>query len=161
MTIHNSTNNLAPVLQEQHTIVQDYIRMTSRLLADLIEAEGYDCQSIFNSQDVPQISVERYLHRLHKYTHFSPQCLVLAVVYLDRYNMAEAEFSLNKFNVHRFFLTCLVLAVKFHDDIYFDNLTFEKAGGVTISQLMTFELEVFEKINFNAQVDCEEYEALH
>ena len=78
---------------------------------------------------------------------------MIAVIYLDRYNMAEPDFSLNKYNVHRFFLTCLVLAVKYHDDIYFDNLTFEKAGGVTISQLFIFELEIFEKMGFNASVD--------
>lgn len=38
--------------------------------------------------------------------------------------MAETNFSLNKYNVHRILLTCLMMAVKFHDDIYFDNLAF-------------------------------------
>jgi predicted outer membrane repeat protein len=31
-----------------------------------------------------------------------------------------------------------MMAVKFHDDIYFDNLAFEKGGGVAASQLFTF-----------------------
>ena len=98
---------------------------------------------MFNSQEEPPIRMEKYLQRLHKYTHYSPQCLIVALVYLDRYNMAEPEFTLNKFNVHRFFLTCLILAVKYNDDIYFDNLTFEKVGGVSMSQLFAFELEIF------------------
>ena len=103
-----------------------------------MEAEDFECESIFNSQEVPAITMEKYLQRLQKYTKFSPQCLVMALIYLDRYNMAEHDFSLNKYNVHRFFLSCLVIAVKYNDDIYFDNLTFVKAGGVTTSQLMSF-----------------------
>lgn len=46
-----------------------------------------------------------------------------------------------------------MVAVKFHDDIYFDNLTFEKGGGVSASQLFNFELELFEKMGFNAYVE--------
>jgi hypothetical protein len=57
-------------------------------------------------------------------------------------------------------LSCLILAVKFHDDVYFDNLTFEKAGGVTAAYLFKFEVEIFSKIGNNVFVDEEEYEAL-
>lgn len=66
--------------------------------------------------------------------------------------MAETDFSLNWNNVHRVILTCLMVAVKFHDDIYFDNLTFERGGGVSAAQLFNFELEIFEKMEFNAYV---------
>lgn len=93
---------------------------------------------MFNSQEPPAIPIEAYLKRLHKFTRFSPECLVMAVIYLDRYNMAEPEFTLNKYNVHRLMLTCIIVAVKYHDDIYFDNLSFERAGGVTVSQLLAF-----------------------
>ena len=74
--------------------------------------------------------------------------------------MREADFCLNWHNVHRILLTCLLLAVKFHDDIYFDNLTFEKGGGVSASQLFAFEIELFSKMDYMAYVDSEEYEAL-
>jgi hypothetical protein len=115
---------------------------------------------MFNSQEEPSISIDAYLRRLHKYTRFSSACLIIAIIYLDRYNMREATFSLSKYNVHRILLTCLMLAVKFNDDIYFDNLAFEKGGGVAASQLFTFELELFQKIGFNAFVSQEEYEIL-
>ena len=146
MTIHYSSSDLNACLQAKgegqeepkNLSIQEYIQMTTKLLEELIEAEGFDCQSMFNSQEEPPIRMEKYLQRLYKYTHFSPQCLILALLYLDRYNMAQPEFALNKLNVHRFFLTCLVVAVKYHDDIYFDNLTFEKVGGVTMAQLFAF-----------------------
>lgn len=93
---------------------------------------------MFNSQEVPSITLQAYLRRLHKYTHYSPHCLIIAIVYIDRYNMAEGEFSLNWHNVHRILVTALLLAVKFHDDVYFDNATFEKGGGVSLANLMRF-----------------------
>lgn len=46
-------------------------------------------------------------------------------------------------NVHKIFLTCLLLAVKFNDDIYYDNDAFSRAGGVTKQQLFDFEKEIF------------------
>ncbi len=52
--------------------------------------------------------------------------------------MAETGFSLNWYNIHRIILTCLMLAAKFHDDVYFDNRTYEKGGGVPAAQLCQF-----------------------
>ena len=64
---------------------------------------------------------------------------MIAILYLDRYNLQEKDFCLNWLNVHRVFLTCLTLAVKFNDDYYFDNLAFERGGGIPVSQLFAFE----------------------
>lgn len=136
------------------------IILTEALLTDLINCEGENCVSIFNSQEVPAISLSNYLRRVHKYTNYSPQCLMIAVIYIDRYNMAKDDFSLNWHNVHRILLTSIMMAVKFHDDIYFDNRAFEKGGGINIKQLLTFELEIWKVLNFNAFVKAEEYEAL-
>lgn len=98
---------------------------------------------MFNSQNVPSISLSDYLQRIHKFAQYSPECLIIAIILIDRYNMSESTFSLNWNNVHRLLLTCILLAVKFQDDIYFDNVSFERGGGVGKTQLILFELEVF------------------
>ncbi len=56
---------------------------------------------------------------------------MIALLYVDRYNNANEHFSLNWHNVHKVILTCLLLAAKFHDDVYYDNATFAVGGGVT------------------------------
>jgi hypothetical protein len=73
--------------------------------------------------------------------------------------MAKEDFSLNWHNVHRLLLTSIMLAVKFHDDIYFENHAFEKGGGINTTELKTFELEIWKHLDFNAFVRVEEYEA--
>lgn len=110
---------------EKDLDLHEAIILTQDLLTELIEEEeGHECESIFNSKEIPNIQLDVYLRRIHRYTHFSPQCLLIAILYIDRYNLADKDFSLNWYNVHRMLLTCLTLAVKFHDDIYFDNLAF-------------------------------------
>lgn len=83
------------------------------------------------------------MQRIQKYTKYTPECLIIAVIYIDKYNLTVPDFNLSWYNIHRLLLTCIMLAVKFHNDVYFDNRSFEKGGGVGVQQLFTFELEIF------------------
>lgn len=123
--------------------LEELIVLTAALLGDLIDQEGGPCESIFNSSSVPNMTLEDFLRRLHKYTQFSAECLVIAIVYIDRYNMEEPDFSLNNLNVYKMVLTALLLAAKYQDDFYYDNKAFEFAGGVNASHLHQLELELF------------------
>ena len=67
--------------------IHEVILLTQDLLTDLIGEEGQECVSIFNSQEVPSIKLDMYLRRIHRYTKFSPSCLIIAILYLDRYNL--------------------------------------------------------------------------
>ena len=106
------------------------------------------------------MSIESYCQRIYKYTNFSPECLIIALIYFDRYNMEEEEFYLNQSNAFRILLGCLVLSVKFNDDKYYDNEAFGKAGGVSLAELFNFELEIAEKLEFKFFVTADEYETL-
>jgi len=46
------------------------------------------------------------------------------MIYMDRYNLSNDSFSMNWQNVHRLLLGCLLLAVKYQDDFYYDNRAF-------------------------------------
>lgn len=74
--------------------------------------------------------------------------------------MNKESFCFNKLNIHRIFLTCLLLAAKFQDDIYYDNKCFELAGAVTAAELMEYELEIMEQLEFNLYVSGEQFEEL-
>lgn len=67
--------------------VHELIILAQSLLTDLIGEEGQNCTSMFNSQEVPSIALDAYLRRVHRYTKFSPQCIIIAIIYLDRYNL--------------------------------------------------------------------------
>jgi hypothetical protein len=122
------------------------------LLNDLIDEDDGICETIFNSNSVPNISLPDFLRRLQKYTQFSAECLVIAIIYIDRYNLNEPNFSLNHRSIHKLMLTSILLAAKYQDDFYYDNKAFEFAGGVNALHLHHLELELFEKLNYNLYV---------
>jgi hypothetical protein len=109
--------------------------MMTDLLNDLVDEDEDMCESVFNSATEPAISIPDFLRRLHKYTHFSNECLVIAVIYIDRYNLNDPTFSLNRLNIHKLILAAVLLAAKYQDDFYYDNKAFEFAGGVNALHL--------------------------
>ena len=120
--------------------VEELIVLTADLLTDLIEEEGGECESLFNSHQPPTITLADFLRRVHNYTRFSPECLIIAIIYIDRYNMGQSQFSLSPLNVHKLLLAALLVAAKFQDDFYYDNKAFEFAGGVNAIHLHQLEL---------------------
>ena len=140
--------------------VEELIVLTADLLTDLIEQEESACESPFNSQAAPPISLADFLRRLHRYTHFSPECLVIAIIYIDRYNMGQPLFSLSPLNAHKLLLAALLVAAKFQDDFYYDNRAFEFAGGVNAAHLLQLELELFSALEYSLFVSQQEFEEL-
>lgn len=68
---------------------EELIILTTQLLADLIDQEGVPCSTLYNSTNAPTIPLEDFVRRIHRYTQFSKECLVIAIIYIDRYNMEE------------------------------------------------------------------------
>ena len=120
--------------------LEELMVLTSELLKDLIEQEGSPCNSPFNANTIPSMSLLEFLKRLHKYTKYSAECLVLSIIYIDRYNLELEDFRLNNFNVYKMVLVTVLLAAKFQDDFYYDNKAYEFAGGVNAMHLHQLEL---------------------
>lgn len=82
------------------------------------------------------IDLKTYIQSVHKETNFEPECLIIALIYIDRYNLKSEEFTLKWGNIHKMLLVCLLLATKFHDEVYYDNKAFEIGGGVNNVKLI-------------------------
>lgn len=110
----------------------------------------------FDAFRAPAISVRDYLARIHKYASCSPECFVLALVYVDRLHQLQGVV-LTELNVHRVLLTSVVLAAKFFDDHYFNNAYYAKVGGVPGAEMNELELEFLLLVNFSLHVPNETY----
>ncbi|KAF4668119.1 mitochondrial peripheral inner membrane protein [Perkinsus olseni] len=116
----------------------------------------------FTGTYTPCISVWNYLQRLSKFFHCSSECFVLALVYLDRAVKATAATTVplyvTSYNVHRLFLTSLVLAVKFNDDFYYSNRRYAEVGCLTsTAELNGLEAIMLKLVDFSLYVGSEEY----
>lgn len=71
-------------------------------------------QSGFNAKSVPAISVRDYLFRIAKCSQCSDECLILALIYIDRIIERNSKFVIKSINIHRYFsLTILFFACAF------------------------------------------------
>lgn len=111
----------------------------------------------FHALRPPSISILDYCARIHKYASCSPECFVLALVYIDRL-IQRNSLLLNSLNVHRIIITAVMLAAKFFDDQYYNNAYYAKVGGVPTSEVNSLELEFLFCINFTLHVPTDVYE---
>ena len=135
----------------------------------------------FDSAYVPDISIESYLERwdhfnlflvtsilltschlishprISKYSKASASVLLLAFVYIDRIRTSE-NFILTRLNVHRIFITAVLLATKFYDDEVFKNSFYASLGGVTVKELNILEIDLLNMLKFSLVVSVETYD---
>lgn len=57
---------------------------------------------IFNAKKSPKISIRHYVGRFQKYTLFSEEVFVCALIYIDRVMFAFPRMTLSPANVHRY-----------------------------------------------------------
>lgn len=106
---------------------------------------------LYEGKRIPKINPNDYLDRLITYTKPEKSTLVLTVVYLDKYCNAQ-KISITYRNFHRLILTALTLALKFCEDLIFNNLFYGKIGGVTTAQLNSMEMDFLKTMNWELYV---------
>ena len=93
----------------------------------------------FQSSYAPELSINSYLVRIQKYSKCSDACLVNTLIYIDKLILTSGLF-LTRLNIHRLLITSLMLAAKFHDDIFYNNSFYAKLGGLPLQELNLLEV---------------------
>ncbi|XP_028092640.1 cyclin-U4-1 [Camellia sinensis] len=108
--------------------------------------------SVFHGLTRPTISIESYLERIFKYANCSPSCFIVAYVYLDRFVQRQPSLPINSFSVHRLLITSVMVAVKFMDDIYYNNAYYAKVGGISTAEMNFLEVDFLFGLGFHLNV---------
>ncbi len=80
------------------------IEVISGVLTEIIkETDNIPEQfhSVFHAKSVPSISIKDYLTRIAKTSHCSQECLILALIYIDRLTERSKNFMIKSLNIHR------------------------------------------------------------
>ncbi|CAK0874552.1 unnamed protein product [Prorocentrum cordatum] len=116
--------------------------------------------SVFDSSEVPPISLRSYLRRLQAAFRCGDSAFVTALVIMDRFlegpsatvgarRSCQEPGRLTELNAHRLFLTCLVLAVKYSEDLTYGNSHYAKAGGVRLREVNRLERCLLIALDYN------------
>ena len=141
---------------------QDYVELCSHVLqwhcAANDNAQTSPLRTSFHSCRVPPISISDYVSRIQRYSKCSPECLVLALVYIDRF-LRETKTSLSFFNAHRLILIAVMVAAKLRDDIYYSNGYYGHIGGIPREEVNKLELTFLTTCDWTLWVDPELFRA--
>eukprot|EP00928_Gymnodinium_smaydae_P085042 TRINITY_DN6833_c0_g1_i3.p1 TRINITY_DN6833_c0_g1~~TRINITY_DN6833_c0_g1_i3.p1 ORF type:complete len:276 (+),score=31.11 TRINITY_DN6833_c0_g1_i3:60-830(+) len=97
-----------------------------------------------------------YMGRLYQYFQCSDACFILALAYMDRLGRNQADLNVNDLTFHRLMLTSLVVAAKYHDDVYYSNRYYAKVGGVSVKELGCLETAFLTCLSFSVHVPLEQ-----
>lgn len=145
--------------QERHRIVSVLSCVLEQLFSSKDDKLPEDPSKItmFHTQKPPPISISAYFHRIAKYSDCSGECLILALVHINRILHTRPHFYVNALNIHRLLLTSVMCSAKFFDDQYFNNAYYSKIGGVSNRELNCLEVEFLALVNFDLHVPGESY----
>ncbi|KAM0868542.1 hypothetical protein ACQ4PT_041255 [Festuca glaucescens] len=108
--------------------------------------------SAFQGLTKPAISVGGYLERIFRFAGCSPSCYVVAYIYLDRFLRRRPALAVDYFNVHRLLITSVLTAVKFVDDICYNNAYFARVGGISLMEMNYLEVDFLFSVAFDLNV---------
>ncbi|CAN0921786.1 CYCU2-1 [Linum grandiflorum] len=114
---------------------------------------------IFDSSQVPDLTIQSYLERIHRYTRAGPSVYVVAYVYIDRFCQANPGFNITSRNVHRLLITTIVLASKYVEDMNYKNSYLARVGGVTTEELNRMEVDFLFMMGFKMHVNLSVFES--
>ncbi|EPY40803.1 cyclin 2 [Angomonas deanei] len=126
-------------------------------LAEAAGGEENKVQSFFHSCRVPGISIWDYMKRIAKHSGCSPECFLVAFIYLDKYCMLTNNV-LTFTNAHRLIITVVLISAKLRDDQFYSNAYFASIGGVGTSELNRLEIEMLKHINWDTWVEPSLYQ---
>ena len=60
---------------------------------------------------------------------------------------------MSEFNIHQLLFTSIIIAIKYNEDLYYDNKYYAKIAGVTPKELQKMEGEFLKLIKFELYIN--------
>lgn len=110
----------------------------------------------FQSSYPPDVSIDSYLSRIHKYARCSESCFIVALIFIDRI-IEKKNLVLSYLNIHRILIASVLISLKFMDDFFYNNAFYAKLGGISTQEMNALELELLLFLEFSLHVSTDVY----
>uniref|UniRef100_A0A060TDJ8 ARAD1D44484p n=1 Tax=Blastobotrys adeninivorans TaxID=409370 RepID=A0A060TDJ8_BLAAD len=109
----------------------------------------------FWSKTPPEISIPKYLIRIHKYCPLSTAVYLASAVYIYRLCIVLHALPLTNLCAHRVILTAIRIASKSLEDVNYVQKRFAMVGGISAHDLYRLELAFLYLLDFDIKVDAQ------
>ena len=132
------------IAEENQIIVESLLIKINKILEIVMkenkELENYNEKLLsqqkmsFNTNNIPNITIQKYLERIFKYTEAEESTFIIALIYIDRINQIS-NIIITPYNIHRIIFISVLLAIKYNEDITFDFDYYAQVAGISIDEL--------------------------
>jgi len=130
-----------------------------RVLEQLAQPGKPDEQlTFFHGVAPPKISIQDYVRRIVEHYQCSEACLVLALVFIDRIAKRHSDFVVSLLSIHRLFAVSVMVAAKFHSDLFYSNARYAKVAGLKVREMNNLEKKFLHLIEWQLRVTPREYD---
>uniref|UniRef100_A0A0A9HGY2 Cyclin n=1 Tax=Arundo donax TaxID=35708 RepID=A0A0A9HGY2_ARUDO len=97
--------------------------------------------------------------RIARFAGCSPACYVVAYAYLDRLlrRGRRGALAVDSYSVHRLLITAVLAAVKFMDDVCYNNSYFARVGGISLPEMNYLEVDFLFGVGFDLNLSPETF----
>ncbi|KAF7825299.1 cyclin-U2-1-like [Senna tora] len=153
-------SNTPLVINVLASLIERNISRTERIVKNCSWALSKSIRTnIFDSREIPDMTIQSYLERIFRYTRAGPSVYVVAYVYIDRFCHNNPEFRINASNVHRLLITTIMVASKYVEDMNYRNSYFARVGGLKTNELNELEVEFLFLMGFKLHVNVSVFES--
>ena len=113
--------------------------------------------NIFYLEQIPPISLEKYVRHLVKYTQMNISTLILAVIYIDEF-LEKFKYILTLNNIYRLILISVFISLKYNEDICVNTKNYAAIAGVSVEDLKNLEFQMCVALDFTFFVKSDYYQ---
>jgi hypothetical protein len=105
--------------------------------------------AVYETNSVPGIQLDDYVHRIAEYTYISPASMLAAAIFLDRLCERYSNMLLTEKNIFKLFFVAVRVSSKVVDLRSLNNKNFASVGGVGIKHLNDLEEAFLKHLRFD------------
>ncbi|KAG5366418.1 Cyclin-U1-1 [Yarrowia sp. B02] len=120
----------------------------------VVQAQKLSIAKRFFLKNPPPLTIEQYLHRIHKYCPLSSSTYMAAGHYIYKICIKHHSVPFIPENAHRMVLAALRIACKVIEDLTYPHKRFSMAGGVSKADLFKLEIAFLFLIDFDIKIDA-------
>ena len=106
---------------------------------------------IFETEEIPTISINKYIERIVKYTNCEENTLILSLIYLDK--ICLKNIKLTVYNIHKFVFSSILVSIKFNEDKIYKNDYYAYIAGVSLKELNLMEDNFLQILDYQVFVN--------
>lgn len=130
------------IAESLSNVVQQHVQLARVIAKD-------DRFAIYETNNVPGIQLDDYVHRIAEYTYISPASMLAAAIFLDRLCEKYPSLLLTERNIFKLFFVSVRVSSKVVDLRSLNNKNFASVGGVSNKHLNDLEETFLKHLRFD------------